>query len=124
MQAMTSDDLRRLARHGPATTDCAACAALACPGWESLPGGFDERALVLLGTLRDGSDEPTWAEHHPQGTRTDSPQAPIAPRFHPYNRSDVVACAACGRPFLRYTEFGGYYEDRRIRALDADRIVD
>jgi len=120
---MSPTDLRQVAETARTRPGCPDCAALVCPGWESLPGGFDERVLRPLGTLRDGSDEPTWEEHHPQGTRTDSPRAPIALGFHPYNRCDVCACAACGRPFLRYTEFGGYYVDHRIRALDADLIV-
>jgi hypothetical protein len=35
----------------------------------------------------------------------------------PYNRCDVWACVQCTRPFLRYTEHGGYYSDERIREL-------
>ena len=35
------------------------------------------------------------------------------------------ACADCGRAFLRYTEYGGYYVDARIRELsDASLVVD
>jgi hypothetical protein len=30
----------------------------------------------------------------------------------------------CGRPFLRYTEYGGYYVEERIRELDAQRVAD
>lgn len=98
---------------------CADCAALVCPGWESLPAGFDAQAVLQpLGTLRTGEDEPTWDEFHPDGTRTWSADAPIAPRHHPYNRCEVHACRQCRRAFLRYTEYGGYYVDQRIRQLD------
>ena len=126
---ISPQDLKTLAEAARGHPGCPACAALHSPGWESLPAGFDERGLRPLGTLRpppvdaDAADEPTWQEHHPQGTRTDSPLAPIAPAFHPYNRSDVHACVTCGKPFLRYTEAGGYYVDPRVRELDADRLV-
>ena len=50
--------------------------------------------------------------------------APIAPAFHPYNRSDAVACVHCGRAFLRYTEAGGYFSDVRLRELDPALVVD
>jgi hypothetical protein len=30
----------------------------------------------------------------------------------------------CGRPFLRYTEYGGYYVEERIRELRAALVVD
>ncbi|MFY9511125.1 MAG: hypothetical protein WAQ05_09150 [Rubrivivax sp.] len=98
---------------------CQHCAALVCPGWESLPAGFDAAAVLQpLGTLRSGEDEPSWDEFHPGGTRLWSADAPIAPRHHPCNRSDVQACRHCGKAFLRYTEYGGYYVDPRIRWLD------
>jgi len=120
---LSTAQLHALAQAAPGPSDCAACGTLNCPGWEALPGWFDDSALLTLGTLRDGSDEPTWEEHHPQGTRTDSPTAPIAPAYHPYNRSDVMACRACGRLFLHYTEAGGYYVERRVRAVDAALVV-
>ncbi len=105
-------------------TPCEACTGLHCPGWESLPGGFDAKALEPLATLRDPDDpEPTVAEHHPAGTHGWSADAPIAPGWFPYNRCEVWACRACGRPFLRYTEHGGYYSDERIRALRAVLVV-
>lgn len=101
-------------------TPCDTCAPLKCPGWESLPGSFDRATLEAVGTLRiDGDDDPTVQEHHPEGTHAWSPDAPIAPAFFPYNRCDAWVCRTCGRPFLRYTEYGGYYVDERIRELDA-----
>jgi hypothetical protein len=116
--------LRTLAsRHaGPA---CPACAAIRAPGWEALPGSFDAAALRQVGTLREpGIEDPTLEEYHPAGTRSWSPEAPIAPAWFPYNRCGVWECTGCGRPFLRYTEYGGYYQEQRIRELLADRIVD
>ena len=104
---------------------CNACTAIRAPGWEALPGSFDATALRKVATLRrPGVDDPTLEEYHPAGTRSWSPEAPIAPASFPYNRCDVWQCASCGRPFLRYTEYGGYYVEERIRELHADRIAD
>lgn len=119
----TAAQLKQVAAAARLKAGCDRCLALVCPGWESLPSDFDPAALATLGTLRDGSDEPTWEEFHPQGTRTGSPLAPIAVGYFPYNRCDVLACVACGRAFLRYTETGGYYVDVRIRELIADLVV-
>ena len=117
--------LLRCARLGDAGEPCSHCAALVCPGWESLPGGFERTVLQRIGTLRRPDDEePTLEEHHPDGTRTAAASAPIAPPFFPYNRCDVWHCIACKRAFLRYTEYGGYCVDERIRALDARLVVD
>lgn len=125
MQILTHDDLARIADEGASAAHCDDCAALVCPGWESFPGGADEKALLARGTLRaDVYDEPTLAEYHPAGTRYESADAPIAPRFHPYNRCEVWQCRQCRRAFLRYTEYGGYYVDRRIRELKAALLVD
>ena len=115
--------LRALARAqaGPA---CPACAALRAPGWEAMPGTFDTARLRKVGTLRRaGVEDPTLEEFHPAGTHSWSPEAPIAPAFFPYNRCEVWQCAACGRPFLRYTEYGGYYVEERIRELTADKVA-
>jgi hypothetical protein len=103
---------------------CGTCEPLASPGWETLPSGFDERLLRPVATLRRDDPEPTLQEYHPAGTRLWSPDAPIAPAYFPYNRSDVAACPVCRRLFLRYTEYGGYYVDQRVRELRADLVVD
>jgi hypothetical protein len=122
------DDLRRLGadRNTPASASrCTVCASLACPGWESLSATFDRAGLRRIGTLRDPEiDDPSVREHHPRGTHAWSPYAPIALAFFPYNRCEVWQCAACARPFLRYTEYGGYYEDERIRELDPGLLDD
>ena len=111
--------LIELARQADGAAACDVCAPLQQRGWESMPGHFDRERLQRVGTLRaPGEDEPTLQEHHPAGTRYWSPDAPIAPAFHPSNRCDVWQCTACGRAFLRYTEYGGYYHDERVRLLD------
>ena len=117
--------LRSLAAARPARKACPSCAALVCPGWEALSGTFDRRQLKAVATLRDPANEdPTLTEYHPAGTDNWSPAAPIAPAFFPYNRCEVWECIGCARPFLRYTEYGGYYVEERIRELDAARVVD
>jgi hypothetical protein len=90
-----------------------------------MPGGFERASLRLVGTLKQpGLEDPTLEEYHPQGSRGWSPDAPIAPAFFPYNRCDVWQCVQCGRPFLRYTEYGGYYLEERVRELRAALVVD
>lgn len=108
------------------------CSVGQCDGWESVSDDrWPVRAMQKLGSLRATSDtddapaaEPSYAEFHPQGTRYESPDAPIAPRFFPYNRCDVFACGQCQRVLLKYTEFGGYYVDHRVRVLNPDRVTD
>lgn len=115
--------LRALAQRqdGPG---CASCSAVKAPGWEALPGTFDPSRLRQVATLRQpGIDDPTLEEYHPAGTRSWSPEAPIAPAFFPYNRCGVWECAQCGRPFLRYTEYGGYYVEERVRELHAAQVA-
>jgi hypothetical protein len=120
-----AQDLRRIAAaHGGAKA-CPACASLRAPGWEALSAAADRTQLRRIGTLRDPAvDDPTLEEHHPQGTNAWSADAPIAPAFFPYNRCEVWECARCGRPFLRYTEYGGYYVEERIRELRAALVVE
>ena len=75
--------------------------------------------MIQIGTLGDPLvDEPSFEERHPDGTRYDSPEAPVALRFFPYNRCDLWHCNRCKHHFLRYTEFGGYYVDHRVRELN------
>ena len=115
--------LRGLAE-GQSGLPCPACAAIKAPGWEAIPGSLDRDQLRQVATLRRPEvEEPTLEEHHPAGTNGWSPEAPIAPAFFPYNRCDVWECVQCGRPFLRSTEYGGYYVEERIREIDTQRIV-
>jgi hypothetical protein len=124
---LSAADLQRLPSPAATPAGCA-CAGLKAPGWESITGPLGEQtgppALKKLGTLRDPDEpEPTVAEFHADGSRYESAHAPIAPAYYPYNRCEVWACAACGRGFLQYTEFGGYYVDHRLREIDPARVV-
>lgn len=127
---MTSDELRGLPPPAATPAGCA-CAHLRAPGWESVGQPLGEPLLRRIGTLRaagasaegeDAGAEPTLQEW--PGSRLWSPEAPIAPAYFPYNRCDVWACRACGRGFLQYTEYGGYYVDHRLREVDPARVVD
>ncbi|MDB5911462.1 MAG: hypothetical protein JWP22_137, partial [Ramlibacter sp.] len=121
---MDAQALRLLAQ-GRSKAACPECAALVAPGWEALPGTFSRDKLHRIGTLRDPEvEDPTLEEYHPRGTHAWSPDAPIATGYFPYNRCDVWECVRCGRPFLRYTEYGGYYVEERIRELHVRLIVD
>ncbi len=125
MQAIKTADELRAAITGTAPARPCSCALGACAGWESLAEYRWEAAqMTQVATLRDPAiDEPTLEEFHPEGTRYDAPQAPVAPAFFPYNRCDVWHCSRCDRHLLRYTEFGGYNVDPRVRALDSDKIA-
>ncbi|MEN9626838.1 MAG: hypothetical protein RJA10_64 [Pseudomonadota bacterium] len=105
-----------------ATPEGCPCTALRCPGWESVGEPPGAPLLRHLGTLRDPAvDEPTFEEWPGPGYW--SPQAAVAPSHFPYNRCEVWACVACGRGFLQYTEFGGYYVDHRLRQVDPALVV-
>lgn len=123
LPVLDAEGLRRLAPLPP-SQPCAACAAVRAPGWEAVPGSLDRDRLRKVATLRRSEvEDPTLEEYHPQGTHGWSPDAPIAPAFFPYNRCDVWQCVQCGRAFLRYTEYGGYYVEERIRELRADLVA-
>jgi hypothetical protein len=119
----TPEALHQLASqaHSPCS-----CSLQHCAGWESVNDTAWPTAHVQqVATLRDPEVyEPTFEEHHPQGTRYDAADAPVALKFFPYNRCDVFACSRCQQHVLRYTEFGGYYVDHRARRLDATLISD
>lgn len=102
------------------------CAHLKAPGWESLPASFQNDELRRIGTLRDriSIDPPTIEEYHPARTGLWSPDAPIAPNYFPYNQSELWQCVVCARPFLRYTESGGYYHEDRIREFKPELVID
>ena len=102
------------------------CTLQHCAGWESVNDtAWPAQHMTQVATLRDPEMyEPTFEEHHPNGTRYDSPEAPAAVKHFPYNRCDVFACTRCQQHVLRYTEFGGYYVDHRARRLNAELITD
>lgn len=121
----TAAELRSAIARPTAPRACE-CALGTCAGWESLAEyRWEAGQMTRVATLRDPAvDEPTLEEKHPQGTRYDSPEAPVAVGFFPYNRCEVWHCARCERHLLRYTEFGGYNVDHRVRALDPGKIID
>jgi hypothetical protein len=105
------------------------CALKICKGWESVSNDrWPSKQLKLEGTLRrelaQGETEQSFEEFHPNGTRYDSPDAPVALNYFPYNRADVFGCQQCGCAILKYTEYGGYYIDQRVRLVDASLVVD
>ncbi|HEY2257086.1 MAG TPA: hypothetical protein VGI11_15720 [Variovorax sp.] len=117
--------LRALSERSP-SAGCEVCRGLVCPGWEAMSPTFDEGCLQRVGTLKPAdpdAQEPTLDEHHPGATHYWSKDAPIAPGHFPYNRCDVWACRRCARAFLRYTEYGGYYVEPRIRLLDSALVT-
>ena len=124
-QKLNAKALQNLNFHKP---EQCTCALKHCKGWESVS---DDRwpadQMQARGTLREeqpeGQTESTFKEFHPQGTRYDSPRAPIALKYFPYNRCDVFACTKCGSGALKYTEYGGYYVDHRVRLIDPDLLV-
>lgn len=95
------------------------CSLSGCAGWESISEStWPKERMRCCATLRDAeAEEPTFEEYHPRGTRYDSPDAPVSVAYFPYNRSDLWRCERCHDFMLRYTEFGGYYVDHRVRRL-------
>jgi hypothetical protein len=125
MDKIDFSTLSQLAAASAAVTTACACSTVALRAWQKLPYSLDLDQLAEIGTLVDDPyDEPTFSEYHPQGTRYESEDAPMAPRYFPCNRSQVLRCLACGRNFLRYNEAGGYFTELRIRALRPELLVD
>jgi hypothetical protein len=97
------------------------CAVGLCAAWESVPEErITKTQMTHIGTLRHPDiAEPTFDEHHVRVdgklTHYDSPDAPISSRHFPYNRCDAHQCSACNRVLLKYTEYGGYFVDQRVR---------
>jgi hypothetical protein len=116
-------DLARNAQSS-ATGPCS-CTRTPLDGWQSQPLSLDESQFVEIGTLLPEDDpEPNYSEYLPGKTTYWAADAPIAPRYFPYNRCGVWQCSTCGRLYLRYVEGGGYFVDRRIRAVNAELIED
>ena len=90
-----------------------------------MPLSLPEAQLRDVGTLAEMDPEAAgYEEYLPPGTSYATDNAPIAPRYFPYNRCAIAQCVSCGRYFLRYTEGGGYFVDKRIRQLDPTLIID
>jgi hypothetical protein len=111
-------ELRDFQKDTTARAACT-CGLGPCAGWTSVTEErWPAQQMQPVATLRDPEVyEPTFEERHPHGTRYDSPQAPVAVAFFPYNRCDLWRCSGCQRLLLRYTEYGGYYVDHRVREL-------
>lgn len=120
---LTQNELLLLAESVDHQIKCTQCQSLDCASWESIPGGFDASTLVCIGTLRVEGAQECWEENHPHGTNMWSREAPISLNYHPYNKSDLYQCKQCGTRYLRYTEYGGYYIDERIRELNVKLIL-
>ena len=126
MNAQTPLDetaVRAAAAEAAAQPRCADCTALSRPGWESVSGAMKLSHLQAVAPLDDPQHWERLEEFHPQGTQLWSPEAPIALGWHPYNRCMLWRCPRCAGAFLRYTEYGGYYQDERIRPLRAELIT-
>lgn len=122
---LSAANLTGMANAADLKSTCADCSVLQRPGWESIPVSANRGVLKCVGTLRAaGIEEPALNEFHPNGTHGWSADAPIAVDYHPYNRCDVWQCIACRRVYLRYTEFGGYYEDERVRLVQPALVVE
>jgi hypothetical protein len=122
---LTASAVLAIARQHGQRRHCPQCAALKAPGWSSWPASVDEGLLQCLGALwQAGDPEPTLEECRPVGLDPWSPEVPISLAHHPANRCEVWACTRCEKPFLRYTEYGGYYVDRRFRELDPDKLME
>ena len=118
-------DLCALARASQAVSRPCSCNQVPMTAWQALPMTLQLDHFDVAGTLvEDPYEEPSFAEYHPDGTRYDSADAPIAPRYYPYNLSQVLRCRDCGRHYLRYNEAGGYFTELRIRALQPALLVD
>jgi hypothetical protein len=123
---LDASSLGELAKQAEARTlpDCS-CTRTPLDGSSTLPLSLDENQLREVATLmRESYEEPTFSEYLPDGIRYAAPGAPIAPLYFPYNRCGVWECVKCGRAYLRYTEGGGYFVDRRIRALKSALVMD
>jgi hypothetical protein len=125
MQKIEFAMLMRLAQASAAVTTPCSCTEVPLIAWMAQPLTLELDRFEDIGTLLDDPyDEPTFTEYHPAGTRYESADAPIAPRFYPYNRCTVARCTTCGRVYLRYNEAGGYFTEWRIRALQPGLLVD
>lgn len=125
MQKIEFAMLMRLAQASAAVTAPCSCTEVPLHAWMAQPLTLERDRFEDIGTLLDDPyDEPTFTEYHPAGTRYESADAPIAPRFYPYNRCTVARCTTCGRVYLRYNEAGGYFTEWRIRALQPGLLVD
>jgi hypothetical protein len=125
MQKIDFETLKKMAQSSSVVTKSCSCDKVSLAAWQALPMTLELELFEDVGTLmEDPYDEPTFVEFHPHGTRYESDDAPIAPRYFPYNRCTVARCINCERHYLRYNEAGGYFTELRIRALQPALLVD
>ncbi len=103
------------------------CKPLQWPSWESLPDERWPAGMERVGTLREADiDEPTFEEFHLNGTRLRLARC-AGRRVLGSARSigaTSTAAAVCSLGiYLRYTEYGGYYIDHRVRLVDPNLVV-
>jgi hypothetical protein len=123
--AMDFAGLKRLAEASAEVSAPCSCHGAALLAWQAMPATLELDQFEEVGSLvEDPFAEPTFAEYHPAGTRLQSDDAPIAPRYYPANLSHVLRCVKCSRHYLRYTEAGGYFSELRMRALQPQLLVD
>jgi hypothetical protein len=121
---LTAEDIDRAAVLRGDAIACERCAPFASRGWEAFPSTVSEKSLERVGVTWDPEQpEPTVEEFHESGSSLWTAAAPIALHFHPYNRCELWQCRSCQKPYLRYTEYGGYYEEKRIRELRPELIT-
>jgi hypothetical protein len=121
---LTPEEIVALAENSASVTTPCECAKRPYAGWESLSSTFPEELLDCVGKVSAALDgELTVEEYHPNRTNLWSDDAPIAFNYFPANRCHVWQCRKCRRCYLRYTEFGGYYVDRRMRRLQPELIT-
>jgi hypothetical protein len=124
---MTPEFLRQLAEKTDSASIACKCAPQLSRGWISVPLSFPETDMVDMGAVIEGDDIDvnglTVDEFHPNRTNYWSEDAPIAAAYFPYNRCRVQQCRVCERSYLRYTEFGGYYVEPRVRLLSASLLA-
>ena len=123
-ETLDFDALIKLAHESASVVGACACAIDGYREWTRVPAEFPTNLMRTVGSLRDDPYvEPTFAEYHRAGTGYWSADAPIAPRYYPFNRCTVQQCGHCGRACLTYVEAGGYYVEPRIRALNPALLV-
>lgn len=125
MMAIDFAGLKQLAEASAAVTVPCNCHDAALMAWRAVPLTLElDQFEEVASLVEDPYADATFAEYHPNGTRYDSDDAPIAPRYYPANLSHVLRCTKCSRHYLRYTEGGGYFSELRMRALQPRLLVD
>lgn len=125
MTVFDAERLANAAQTAQANNPTCACLERDLTGWNGWPAAYHEEQFVRAGTLAQvPRDEATLEEYHPANTSYWSPDAPIAPRFYPYNQCGVWTCVSCARLYLRHNDEGAYHSEKRIRRVLPEQVVD